>query len=251
MLDWFDRKARWRARWQRWWPPLRERLEACRARGQAQEEQPMADDTTTPALGLAVHRVHASQVLAHLDPTVVELVKAELFEACREELMARAVAEVEQAHDADLAAEREHCRDELAKYKAILDDELEAELERREGVMRQELTDAGEERYLTVRDQRDEARQAYALVTEVLVHLIQQLFPKRWTYLAEAGLTELRLADLNAILRPHNLAIEAKYRAGSARQVKTQTAAGTRDYTVFSLTTPQGADVAAKEEAAM
>jgi hypothetical protein len=149
----------------------------------------------------ALQRAQVKSLVSQLDENVLETLKAELYQEYREE------------HREILEREREKARDELAKYKATLDDEIEGELDRRFEQGRRELRDELSERLDTLKEQRDKARQQLGQAEGLLVSIVKQMLgSRRPVYLRSVGIEELDLEALNAVLAKHRLHVHAEMR---------------------------------------
>jgi hypothetical protein len=180
-------------------------------------------------------------LLAKLDPQSAEALRAAIREEERDAAKAEAFELAMQEGAERLEREREQLRDEGARYKDQLDTEFENELDRRSQQMRREVREELEERLEALQGELAAATAACDRASDLLVMVVKQLFPHKRTYLYDAGIRELRLADLNHWLAPLGLTITAQYRA-SARQVRCQLANGWGQRTVFSLVPAHEAD---------
>jgi hypothetical protein len=161
------------------------------------------DTATQEAMGKMV----LQQMQAHTLESIRQAVREELLPEVREEALALARQELEEA----FSRRREKLADDMATFKAQLEDELLGELDRQREQIREELAQAQEEKYLTVRDQRDASRAERDRAETLLVALITQLLPgERPVYLYSAGIRELDRGALNATLARHGLRVRSK-----------------------------------------
>jgi hypothetical protein len=222
----------------RHWRAIKARLprvdEVDEPQGQ-KENTRMEDDVIVPAM--LGHRL-----LAKLDPQSAEALRAAIREEERDAAKAEAFELAMQEVTERLETERERLRDETARHRAELDNELEDELDRRTQQMRREVREELEERLEALQGELAAATAACDRAGDLLVMVVKQLFPHKRTYLYDAGIRELPLANLNHWLAPLGLTIEAQYRT-SARQVRCQLANGHwAQRTVFSLVPAHEAD---------
>jgi hypothetical protein len=222
MADWWDHRQRWTHRWRRWrqrWGRKTSGNSEVRMEVDSMEVDSMEVDSKAVLAEMGQQTLRTLKQA--LRQELLEEVKAEAFEAAMAEL------------DDGLQRERERLRDAFAKEKQALADELEDELERRTEAIRRQVRDAYEERLETLKDDFLAATAARDQATTLLVSLVTQLLvetPKR--YLADAGITELDLRGLNAVLAPQGLRVRSEFRH-SARQVVCTLQDGAAQRTVF------------------
>jgi hypothetical protein len=225
MLDWDDRKARWRHRWSRWrarWTgnfgsmlPMSARGEkaaAIRATGRTR-----MDDT----IETGVQQALARTVLEKSSRELREALLAEVWAQHREALQQQAFEAVRREHQHELARLEEALRDRFARERQGLEHELEAELERRWQAEQHRLEEDMGERLQRLRTTREGWKARAEAAEAQLVFLIQQLLSEeRRRYLRDSHVEKLDLSGLNGILHRHGLAIRAAARP-SERVVKT------------------------------
>jgi len=160
-----------------------------------------------------LQRAHVKNLVSQLDESFLKTVKEELYQEHSEELRAQALIEIRDEHREALEREREKARDELAKFKAMLEDEVEGELDRRFEQGRRELRDELSEQLDTLKEQRDKARQQLGQAEGLLVSIVKQMLGTRKSvYLRSVGIEELDLEALNAVLAKHRLHVHAEMR---------------------------------------
>jgi hypothetical protein len=141
-----------------------------------------------------LHQQALASIKAAVRAELLEEVKAEAVQLARHEL------------DEEFQRRRERLQDDLARQRSQLEDELLGELDRQRERLQQEVGDEWQEKYLTVRDQRNEARAERDRAEGLLVALITQLLQgERPVYLYSAGVRELDRRALNETLARHGL----------------------------------------------
>jgi hypothetical protein len=98
--------------------------------------------------------------------------------------------------------------------------------------IRRQVLEHFEERLETLKDDLKAATAARDQVTGLLLSLVQQLFSERKRYLHDAGVVELDLLSLNAVLAPQGVQIRSEFRH-SERQVVCTLKNGAAQRTVF------------------
>jgi hypothetical protein len=224
-----------------WWRAMARHWRAIKARlprvsemdePQGQKENSRMKDMEDVAV---VPAMLGHVLLAKLDPQSAEALRAAIREEDRDAAKAEAFELAMQEVAERLEREREQLRDEGAQYKDQLDTEFEDELDRRTQQIRREVREDLEERLEALQGELAAATAGCDRASDLLVMVVKQLFPHKRTYLYDAGIRELPLANLNYWLAPLGLTITAQYRA-SARQVRCQLANGHwAQRTVFSL----------------
>jgi hypothetical protein len=210
VATWWDYRQRQRRRWRRWRRSIDDRLEAWRAWWERMSKFSDISEVRMDVDGqveVGMGKVLAGQLHQQALHSIKAAVRAELLEEVKAEALELAKAELEET----LTRRRERLLDETAKYKAQLEDELQGELDRQRERLQQEVGDAWQEKYLTLKDQRDEARTARDRAEAVLVSLVKQLLPgEKPVYLYSAGVRELDRGQLNATLARHGLQVKSR-----------------------------------------
>jgi hypothetical protein len=218
MLDWDDRKARWRQRWRRWqarWAAWRQRREAAAA-ARLVRRQRMIDQIVENGIQAAV----AKTLLGNMSGDIIARLLEELWRQKAPELQQRALAQVRDEHQHALQASEEALRDRYAAQRKALEHELSQQEEVLYAKLDRDLQQEYGDRLATLRAQRTAARARAEQAEAQLVFLLTQLLhEERRRYLADSHIERLDLAGLNAIVHRHGWAIRSAARP-SERAVK-------------------------------
>jgi hypothetical protein len=225
MLDWDDRKARWRHRWSRWrarWTGNFGRILPMSARGEKAAAiratgRTRMDDTIEAGIEQALART----VLEKSSRELREALLAEVWAQHREALQQQAVEAVRSEHQHELARLEEALRDRFARERQGLEHELEGELERRWQAEQRRLDEDMGERLQRLRQTRESWKaRAEAAESQLTFLLTQLLSEERRRYLRDSHIEKLDIVGLNGILHRHGWAIRSAARP-SERVVKT------------------------------